>query len=129
MSLDDEGLSNVGEVQVVVELGGSPDLSDFNSSMVWGRMLNEIRLLAVLEPQGDVFENAALVSFNGEMIMGMTLGNQILSNLALGQEGIGRNVLALQIEGFEQGDGHFDLVGAFEFFIVFYGQSPHFFWV
>jgi hypothetical protein len=48
--LDEEGLSDVGKVKVIVDLGCGPDLSDFDSSMVGGgRMLNEIRLLAVLQ--------------------------------------------------------------------------------
>ena len=32
-----ERLSDVGKVKVVVEFGGGPDLSDFDSSMVRGR--------------------------------------------------------------------------------------------
>jgi len=129
LPFDGKRLSDVGEVQVAVELGSGPDLSDFNSSMVRGRMLNEIRLLAVLEPSRDVFQNAALISFDGEMIMGMTFRDQIVGNLALGQQRIGRHILALNIDAVKQRDGHLDLIGAFEFFIVFYGQSPHFFWV
>jgi hypothetical protein len=46
---DDERLSDVGKVKVVVEFGCGPDLSDFDSSMVRGRILNEIRLLPILE--------------------------------------------------------------------------------
>ncbi len=48
-SFDEERLSDVGEVEVVIEFGVGPDLSDFDSSMVGGRILNEIRLLPVLE--------------------------------------------------------------------------------
>jgi hypothetical protein len=47
----------------------------------------------------------------------------------LGQQSIGRHVLALNIDGIEQRDSHLDLVGAFDFFIVFYGQGTDFFWV
>jgi len=96
---DDEDLSNMREVKVIVKVGAGPDLSDFNSSMVRRRMLYKIWLLPVLEQQGDIFENAALVSFDGEMIMGMTFRNQILSNLALGQQSIDRHILALNIDG------------------------------
>jgi len=77
VALDEEGLSDVRKVKVVIEFSGGPDLSDFDSSMVRGRILNEIRLLAVLEPQREVFENPALISLNCEMIMGMTLLDQI----------------------------------------------------
>ncbi|MDO8785819.1 MAG: hypothetical protein Q7J12_06330, partial [Syntrophales bacterium] len=50
LPFDGKGLSDVGKVKVVIEFGGGPDLSDFDSSMVRGRILNEIRLLAILEP-------------------------------------------------------------------------------
>ena len=129
MPFDEERLSDVRKVKVAVQFGGGPDLSDFDSSMVGGRILNEIRLLPVLEQQGEVLQNAALVSFDGEMIMGMTLLDQVLGYLALGQQSIGRHILALNIDGIKQWDSHFDLVGAFEFFMVFYGQGTDFFWV
>jgi hypothetical protein len=129
LAFDGKGLSNEGKVKVVVEFGGDPDLSDFDSSMVRGRVLNEIGLFAVLEPQCDVFENTALVSFDGEMIMGMTLRDQVLGNLALGQQSIGGHILALKMEGVKHGDGHLDFVGTFDFFFVFYGQGTDFFWV
>jgi hypothetical protein len=73
-------------------------------------------------------QNAALISFDGEMIMGMTLLDQVVGDLALGQQSIGRDILALNIDGIEYGDGHLDLVGAFDFFIVFYRQGTDFFW-
>ena len=46
---DEEGLSNVGKVKVVVEFGGGPDLPGLDSAVVRGRMFNEIRFLPVLE--------------------------------------------------------------------------------
>ena len=46
---DEERLSDMGEVKVAVNFGGGPDLSDFDSSMVRGRRLNEIGLLSILE--------------------------------------------------------------------------------
>ena len=63
------------------------------------------------------------------MIMGMTLRDQVLGNLALALQGIGRHLLALNIKGVKHRNGHLNLVGTFEFFIVFYRQGPHFFWV
>ena len=63
--------------------------------------------------------------------MGMTLRHQVVGNLALGQSRLrrDRHILALNIDGVKQGDGHLDFVGAFEFFVVFYWQGTHFFWV
>lgn len=62
--------------------------------------------------------------------MGLTFGNQVLGDLALGQSRFRRDchILALNIDGIQQRDGHLDFIGAFEFLIVFYGQGPHFFW-
>ena len=48
-------------------------------------MLNKIRFLPVLEQQRNIIENAALVSFDGEMIVRATLLDQVISDLALGQ--------------------------------------------
>ena len=118
----------MGKVEVVVELEGGPDLSDFDSSMVRRRTLDKIRLLAILEPEGDIFQKAFLVSFDGEMIMGMTLCDQVLGDLSLSQQSIGSHILALNVNGVKQGDGHLDFVSAFGIFVVFYRQGTHFFW-
>jgi hypothetical protein len=61
--------------------------------------------------------------------MGMTFLDQGLGQLALGQQGIGGHLLALDIDGLPQGDGHLDLVGAFDFSLVFYGEGADFFGV
>ena len=47
---DGEGLSDMGKIKIVVQFGGGPDLSDFDSSVIRGCILNEIGLLAILEP-------------------------------------------------------------------------------
>jgi hypothetical protein len=96
--------------------------------MVERRMINEIRFLSVLEIQGDVFEESGLVSFDGKMIMSLALPDQVIGYLALGQQSIGSNILALNIDGIQQWDGHLNLVGTFDFFIVFYRQGTDFFW-
>lgn len=49
VSLDDESLSDVREVEVVVEFGGGPDLSGFDASVIRGRMLNEMRFPPIPE--------------------------------------------------------------------------------
>ena len=62
--------------------------------------------------------------------MGGTLDHQVLSELALGQQGVGGNVLPFDVDGVEQRDGGIDFVGAFDCFgIAFYRQGAHFFWV
>ena len=128
-SLNQEGLLDVGKVEIEVECGGGPNFSSFDPTMIWGIIGNEIGFLSILEIQLDIFEEAGLVAFDGEVVMGLTLEAQIIGDLALGQESIGGNVFALDIDGIEQRDGHFDFIGALEFFIAFYGQRADFFWV
>ncbi len=53
--------------------------------MIRGVTLNKIRMFTVLEPEGDVFHKSALVSFDSEMIMCLTLRYQVLRDLTLGQ--------------------------------------------
>jgi len=60
--------------------------------------------------------------------MRFTLADQIVGDLALGQQGIRGNIFALNIDGIKQRDGGFDFVGALNF-LVGYGQGTYFFWV
>lgn len=83
--LDDECLSNVRKIEVVVELRGCPDLSRFDSSVIRRRILNELRLLPVPEVQLKILQNSGLVSFDGEMVVSLTLCDQIFGQLALCQ--------------------------------------------
>lgn len=46
---NDEGLPNMREVEIVIELQGGPDFSDFDASMVWGGIVDELGLEAILE--------------------------------------------------------------------------------
>ena len=68
-----------------------------------------------------------LVGFDGEVVVCLPVVDQVGGELALGQQRIGGNLLALDIDGVEQRGGHFDFVGAFEFIIAFYRQSTDFF--
>ena len=72
-------------------------------------------------------KKCGLVSFDGEVVMGLTFSDQVVGELALGQEGIGGNVFALDIDGIKERDGHLDLVGVLDLFITFYGQEATFF--
>jgi hypothetical protein len=60
--------------------------------------------------------------------MRVALFDQVGGDFALGQQGIGGNFFALNIDGIKQGDGCLDFVGTLEVFLV-YGQGPYFFWV
>jgi hypothetical protein len=52
-----------------------------------------------------------LIAFDGEVVMGLTILDQVVGELALGQQGIGSDIFALDFDGIEQRDGHLDLVG------------------
>ena len=73
-------------------------------------------------------EKAGLVVFDGEVVMGLTLPDHIVGDLALVQQSIAGNIFALNIDGIQQGDGGFDFIGAFNL-LVGYGQGTYFFWV
>ena len=90
--MDQKGLPDVREIEVVVECGCGPDRSGFDAAMVRGRNVNKVGLLAALEKEFDVLEKCGLVSFDGEVKVGLSLLDQIGRDLALGQQGIGRNV-------------------------------------
>ena len=49
--------------------------------------------------------------------------------LALRQQGIGGDVLTLNVDGIEQGNKHPDLIGLFGCLAALYGQGADFFWV
>lgn len=61
--------------------------------------------------------------------MGFAIVNQVVGDRTLSQQGIGGNVLALDIDGIEQGNGGFYLVGAFAFLVARCGEGTNFFWV
>jgi hypothetical protein len=87
----------------------------------------EAWLGSVLEKPGDGLEQVRLIGFDREVIMGLSLGDQIGSEGALGQQGIGGDSLALQVDGIQQRGRRFDLVGALALVEPFYGQGPDFF--
>ena len=97
--LDGKSLSNVGKVQIVIEFGGGPDFSDFDPAMIGRIISNEIRLLAILEIEFNIFKESGLIAFNGEVVMRFPFLEQIVGDLALGQQGIGGNFFTLNIDG------------------------------
>lgn len=101
MPLDDEGLSDVWKVNVVVELRGSPDLSGFDSSVIRGRLFNVLRLFPIPKIELQILQNSGLVPFDREVIMSFSLCDEILGQLALRQQGVGADILALDSNGLQ----------------------------
>jgi hypothetical protein len=73
-------------------------------------------------------KKTGLVVFDGEVVMSFTLADQIVGDLALGQQGIGGNIFALNIDGIQKRDGGLDFVCAFNL-LVGYRKGSYFFWV
>jgi hypothetical protein len=126
--LDEKSLSDVRKVQIVVEFGCDPDFADFDPAVVRGIAMEKIGLLSVFKVQRDVLKKTGLIVFDGEVIMSVTVLDQIVGDRALGQEGIGGNFFSLNSDGIKEGDGSFDFVGAFHL-LVRHRQGTYFFWV
>ena len=116
------------KVQIGVELGCGPDFADFDPAVIRWVAMDEIGVLPVSKKQCDVFKKSGLIVFDGEVVMSFALPDYIMGDLTLGQQGIGGNILSLNIDGVKERDGGFDFVGAFDF-VVIYGQVAYFFWV
>ena len=70
---DHEGLSHMGEVEIGIELGGGPDFTGFDPTMIRGIKGDEIRFFAVLEIELDILQESGLIAFDREVVMGVTL--------------------------------------------------------
>ena len=128
MALDGEDLTDAGKVEVVVEAGRGPNRALLDAAMGQGGRLAEVGRSAVFEDQPDGVMKRGLIVLGHEDIMGLAF-NGIGGQLALGQQGIGGEGLAGDVEGVEDGDGHPALVGLFDRIALAYGEGTDFFWV
>ena len=101
----------MGEVELGVEFCGGPDFPGFDPAMIRRVIGDEIGFLSILEIELDILKKCGLIAFDGEVVMGLTIQAQIIGELTLGQEGIGSDIFALDLDGIEQRDGPLDLVG------------------
>ncbi len=93
-------------------------------------VLDELRFVSVLEEAGEILKQRRLVAFDGEVVVRLPVLDQVAGELALSQERIGADILALDDDGIEQRDSHLDLIGLLGFFGgALYGQGADFFWV
>jgi hypothetical protein len=99
LPLDDESLANVGKVEIAVEFSCGPDFADFDSTVIGRVVVDEIGIFPVFKIKRDVFEKSRLVVLDGEVVMSVTFPDQIVGDIALGQEGIGGNIFTLDIDG------------------------------
>lgn len=83
LAFDGEGLSDVGEVEVVVQRCGDPDPAVLDTSVFEGGLVNEIRLLSMLEMQGDILKELGLVGFDGEVVVCLPVLDQVGGELVI----------------------------------------------
>ncbi len=129
MPFDDIRLAEVRKVEIPVQFRRRPDLAGFDASVIARRLLDVVRRAPILEIELQILEKSGLVCFDGEMVMGLALLDQVSGQWALRQQGVGADVLAFTIDPIQQGDGDLDLVGLFGLIPAFDGQGPYFFWV
>jgi hypothetical protein len=125
--LDHEGLPDVGKVEVAVQFGCDPDLPRLDASMIRGIIQDEVRFPPVFEEELDIPMERSLVLLDGEVVVSLA-PDEVVGYRALGEQGISRDVLALNVDGIEERDSCFDLVGALDL-LVSYLDAPYFFWV
>ena len=118
----------MGKVEVPVQCGRRPDLPQLDAPVIRGIIHDEVRFPSVFEEELDVLVERSLVPLDGEVVVGLA-PDEVVGYRALGEKGIGGNILALDFDGGKERDGCFDLVGPFGFYIVCYGQTVYFFWV
>ncbi len=129
LAFDGEHLADARKVEVVVEAGGGPDRALLDATMGQGGRLAEVGLTALGEDQADIGVQGRLVVFDGEDVVGAAR-DEIVGQRALGQEGVGGDGLAADVEGVEDRDGHPNLIGLLErVAAVDDGQHADFFWV
>ena len=68
LSLDHESLSQMGEVEIVVELGCGPYFTNFDPAVIGRVALNEMGIFRVFKMDGDIFEKSGLVILDGEVV-------------------------------------------------------------
>jgi hypothetical protein len=129
MALDEEGLAETGKIQVIVQAGGGPDRAALDATMARGGRLAEVGLTAPRrEEQADIGVQVRLVVFDGKDIVGAAR-EEVLGELALGEQGVGGEGLPGDVQGLEDRDSHPDLVGLLDLVAALYGQGADFFWV
>lgn len=127
VALDEKGLADAGEVEVVVEGGGGPDGAAFQAPMREGVLFTVLRLCALLEGELQVGEQIGLIAFDGEQVMGLMF-EQIGGELALGQQGIGGEGFAGEIERVDEREAGADFVGLLGCLVATYREGADFFW-
>lgn len=92
-----------------------------------GRIVDVVGFFPVEEKQCDVFKERGLVCFNGEVIVGLALQDQVIGEAAPGEKSVGSDNLALDVERIKKGNSCFDLVCALGLLIFPSRKEAYFF--
>jgi hypothetical protein len=86
---DGKNLADMREVKIVVELGGGPDFSGLDAPVV-GRVVDRaVGLFSVLKHQRHILKQRGLIGFDGEVVVGLALGDQVVGEFTLSEQRIG----------------------------------------
>lgn len=128
VALNDEGVANARELEVVVEAGGGPDRALFVAAMGQGGRLTKVGMTVTIEDQAAIRQQGRLVVFDDDDVVS-TMVKEVGGERALGQQGVGGDGLAGDVQRLENRDDHPDLMGLLDFVVAVYGQGADFFWV
>lgn len=128
VALDDEGLADTREIQVVVEFRRGPDGPALQATMDEGVLLSEVGFTSLGECHLDIGPQGGLIVFDGEQVVGVAV-DDVARELALGQKGIGGEGFSGDVEVFDQRDEGADLVGLLDLVTAIDRQGGDFFWV
>lgn len=127
VALDEESLADAGKIQIVIQAVGRPDRALFDATMGQGGRLTAVGLAApLLEEQAKIGVQVRLIIFDGKDVVGVVRA-EVIGELALGEQGVGGEGLAGDIQGVEERDHHPDLVGLLDLVAARYGQGADFF--
>ena len=61
LAFNGKSLSDMWEIEIIIQLGGNPDFADLDPAMVRGVIKNEIGLFSILEVKVDILKECGLV--------------------------------------------------------------------
>ena len=129
-ALDEEGLADVGEGEVIVECRGGPDGAAFDASVAKLGPFLEVGFAAFLEVDVEVGQQVGPIALDGEQVVRAAADEEV-GELCLGEQRVGGEGFVGEVgfEGLEHGDDGADLVGALGLLAGADGQAAYFFWV
>ncbi len=92
--LDEEGLSDVRKVEVTIEFGCGPYFAGFNPAVIRRIVPDKTGIVSIFRTRRDILKKSGLVVLDGKMVMSITFPDEIIGDIAPGEQGICGNFLA-----------------------------------